>query len=147
MASVLRVPPSRLLACGAILGLLACDDAAPSSSAAHQASLQSAAAGAPAASAPPSPDRQRAPGQDPCKVVCERSQALGCVKTAECAQTCAASRDIEVCTREMAAVLECITAHPIERWECGEEGLASIKSGYCDPEQATFMSCLGRKVP
>jgi len=85
-----------------------------------------------------------APGTDPCPTVCERSKELRCSAVAECSQRCAESRDLAACSSEMSAVLRCITREPVGHWECSEDGLASIKDGYCDGEQAAFMSCMAK---
>jgi hypothetical protein len=93
--------------------------------------------------APPRTRPGPSAGSNPCDVVCERTRVLGCPNIGECASSCAAMSEVRVCASEMAAVLQCVTREPVEHWECGAEGLASIRSGYCDPEQAAFLSCLG----
>lgn len=55
---------------------------------------------------------------------------------------CAAANDGAVCPAEMSKLMTCALKHPAERWECSDEGVASIRDGYCDKEQEAFMNCV-----
>jgi hypothetical protein len=123
---------------------VACNKPAPSPSNSDpppqaSASTPSATPEPPTAAAKPA---TKTPGADPCVTVCERSKALKCRAVAECARRCAESRNLAACNSEMSAVLQCIIREPAGHWECSEDGLASIKDGYCDAEQAAFMACV-----
>ena len=145
--SMLLPPAREFYALGPFLlaWFVACNKPAPSPSNSDpppQASASTRSAmpePSPAAAATPA---TKAPGVDPCVTVCERSKELKCRAVAECPQRCAESRNVAACNSEMSAVLQCVIREPVGHWECGEDGLASIKDGYCDAEQAAFMACV-----
>jgi hypothetical protein len=114
-------------------------------------SAPSAATLAPAPSAAqPSEKESAATGSaagEPCKVVCSRSRELGCPNQQGCEKACAEMLSMPVCKDELVASLRCFGTHPASGWECGEDGLASIKDGLCNPEQARFVACFEAMAP
>jgi hypothetical protein len=87
------------------------------------------------------------PGSTPCAVVCDRSRELGCLKQTDCASACAEMLAVPICNSELVAALRCFGKHPASGWECGDNGLASIKVGLCDAEQERFVRCFESTAP
>ncbi len=46
------------------------------------------------------------------------------------------------CANEMRRFVVCAADHPAGDFECDEEGLPSVKAGYCETEQAAAASCV-----
>jgi hypothetical protein len=46
-----------------------------------------------------------------------------------------------LCHRETVAALRCFVHQPLPAWECGEDGVASMREGYCDAEQRRAVEC------
>ncbi|MET0794650.1 MAG: hypothetical protein ABW061_24225 [Polyangiaceae bacterium] len=84
---------------------------------------------------------------DPCSVMCDHSRALHCNDVARCAENCAELVKQPLCKSELERALHCIVAEPRQHWECSEDGLAAIKVGFCDPEQAAYAACMERSAP
>jgi len=78
---------------------------------------------------------------DPCGPICERTRGLACKNGAACADNCRQLAAVGVCKDEMVSVLGCFAREPIAHWECDENGVPSIKEGFCDAEQARFVAC------
>jgi hypothetical protein len=119
----------------------------------------SAPAAQPAASAPPAPPpspsgpapspppRAAPPGEDPCPTICAKTKPLKCKRASACPDVCREMRNIEACGAEMAVVLSCFARQPLSSWECGQDGDATIKDGFCDKPQAVFTSCVEHGGP
>jgi hypothetical protein len=51
------------------------------------------------------------------------------------------------CSKELAAFQACLVKEPTAHWECEEEtGVAQIRSGYCEAEQALAGTCMEGKM-
>jgi hypothetical protein len=46
----------------------------------------------------------------------------------------------------MSSFYKCLVREPVEHWECGADGVAAIKVGFCDAEQEKAVSCMEAKV-
>jgi hypothetical protein len=46
------------------------------------------------------------------------------------------------CSDQMSKFLRCLVSEPVERWECGEDGVAAIREGFCDKEQEQAVGCM-----
>jgi hypothetical protein len=79
-----------------------------------------------------------------CEGICEISHRLKCKNAGECTSSCIAMGSLEPCTAATAAFYRCLRGHPAEHWECSSEGIASVKDGYCDAEQARAAACLAK---
>ena len=99
------------------------------------------AAPAPAAAPVTQPRAGAAGVGDPCGPICERTRGLACKNGAACADNCRQLAAVGVCKDEMVSVLGCFAREPIAHWECDENGVPSIKEGFCDAEQARFVAC------
>jgi hypothetical protein len=102
---------------------------------------------APAAEAPPSAPAGKLRADSPCAAICARSTELRCSRASECEAVCAASMADELCVAEMAAATACMLKEPAKNWECNEEGVASIKDGFCMEQQGQAATCLTGKLP
>lgn len=40
----------------------------------------------------------------------------------------------------------CLEKQPTKNWECGEDGVAAIKPGFCDGEQGSAVHCMEAKI-
>lgn len=99
-------------------------------------------------------DQTKAPSQggkanveapaDACAVMCRHSRRLGCAGLSHCGESCSRLVALTDCAMEMAAALGCFTKEGDDHWECGEDGLAAIRDGYCEREQAAYVACLQR---
>jgi hypothetical protein len=104
--------------------------------AAHGAEASNAAASAAAPSAPAAP-----PGA--CAALCEQTLALKCGKNAsDCQAACAPMLTVSPCGAEMNAVLACMVHEPTSHWQCGDDGMAELRDGFCDSAQAAFARCM-----
>lgn len=129
---------------GAFCGLGACknsvDDQAGTKPAA--AAVEAAPPTLPSATPTAAP---AAAGADPCISACQRSRDLKCPDAARCEATCVALRDSEPCGNEMRAALRCFAAQPVASWECGEDGMAAIREGFCGDQQQQVVTCLSNQ--
>ena len=83
---------------------------------------------------------------EPCVVLCDRSRELGCKKQQECPALCRQMLDDGSCKAELTSAFRCFAREPASNWECGEEGIASIKDGYCDAQQARYFGCMAKTM-
>lgn len=139
---------------GAVLGACGRKDAAQSAGidaavAASAAAPASQRAGAPkpesagrSANLVPIPaDTQRA-----CAGICERSRQLACKNASECMQNCMAMGALTPCTDSVTALFGCLLQQPVKNWECGEDGVAAIREGFCEAEQRKAVTCMEAKM-
>lgn len=98
------------------------------------------------ATAAPGPARSaRATGAaGVCEGLCATSRALGCSHADQCLAACAAMQAQELCSARMQIALACFARQPASAWECGEDGLPSLKEGACDAEQEAYVRCVER---
>jgi hypothetical protein len=50
------------------------------------------------------------------------------------------------CSLEMAGFYDCLVAEPLKHWECGDDGVAVIREGFCDAEQRKALQCMEAKM-
>jgi hypothetical protein len=81
-----------------------------------------------------------------CVNICQRSQDLACPKAAECQPHCIGMGSLTPCSKEIMALYRCLVDQPVKNWECGSDGVAAIRPGFCDPEQAEVVQCMERKM-
>ncbi|MFT3922203.1 MAG: hypothetical protein QM778_06690 [Myxococcales bacterium] len=150
----------RMLALAMLLvpSILACDPPAPSN---PLLAAEGIGSGHPAAAKPaPTPgvdaSAQEAPrpapagklrADSPCAAICTRSTELACAKASTCEAVCKASMTEGLCDAEMRAATACMLREPAANWECTEQGLAAIKSGFCEAEQAKVVHCVMAPPP
>jgi hypothetical protein len=79
---------------------------------------------------------------DPCVSACAHSRELRCSGAEQCETTCARLRDSDPCGAEMRAALGCFAAEPATSWECGDDGMAAIREGFCVAAQQRVVDCL-----
>ena len=79
---------------------------------------------------------------DLCVDICELTKPLRCSAQSQCVPDCHEMRSGEHCRAQMDAFVACLVRHPVDRWECVEDGTASIKEGFCDPEQEAYILCV-----
>lgn len=48
------------------------------------------------------------------------------------------------CADQLGVALRCFVAQPTASFECGDNGVASVKDGICDSEQAGYVGCLAK---
>jgi len=77
-----------------------------------------------------------------CDEICSRSRELHCAGQARCPQGCVEMAAIPGCEPPFAALYTCLTAEPVAHWECSEDGVAAIRDGYCEKQQAAAASCV-----
>lgn len=101
---------------------------------------------APSAAPPaPAPEPSAKPaGSDPCPELCSRSRELGCSNAERCADGCREMLAEKTCSDSLRLALRCFAAQPAAHWECGDNGMAAVKDGYCSAEQARYVQCIGR---
>jgi len=136
------------VACACIaLGCKGTDSAASPPTPARPEALPQKTAPAPAApeEAQAEPEEATQPASanpDPCVGICARSASLKCGAGADCLQRCALLQAEPVCAAELQALSACAVQQPEGHWECTEQGLASVKTGYCKSEQAALARCM-----
>lgn len=80
---------------------------------------------------------------DACSRICDVSKAKGCqVSRAICLSACQEMSTDERCRKQMLAALDCMAALPPDAWDCGDVGFPELKSGHCEGEQRTMVTCL-----
>lgn len=92
-------------------------------------------------------DRQTANAvEQSCKGICERSTTLKCVHAEECMKNCIGMGVGTPCSEQFSALYACFLREPVAHWECGEDGVAAIREGYCEKEQERAVSCMEAKA-
>ncbi len=76
-----------------------------------------------------------------CRAGCEHVKALNCKAKTGCETACVESFSLPVCGKEFEAFLLCSGKQPLTNWECNEGGVAALKDGPCDAEQAAIIKC------
>jgi hypothetical protein len=59
---------------------------------------------------------------------------------------CLGMASLTPCSSEISRFYDCLVAQPIQHWECGSEGVAQIRDGYCDTEQQQAVGCMEAKM-
>jgi hypothetical protein len=126
------------------------DPSAAQSSEARAAPSAAIPQTAPGASYGPAPaviDRQTAVGiEQSCKGICEHSNTLKCARAADCMKNCLGMGIGTPCSESFAALYACLQREPPAHWECGEDGIAAIREGYCEKEQERTVICMEAKA-
>jgi hypothetical protein len=81
-----------------------------------------------------------------CRAMCDRSRLLNCESTAKCMPNCLAMGSITPCTTEILGMFSCMTGEPEQNWQCGADGVAAIRSGFCDKEQGIVVACMEARM-
>jgi len=53
---------------------------------------------------------------------------------------------VTACSQQISALFPCLLKEPSQHWECDESGLAAIRDGYCDKEQAVAVACMEKQM-
>jgi hypothetical protein len=77
-----------------------------------------------------------------CREICDRSRRLKCENASECMPNCLAMGSITPCTEKMTAFFRCLVGQPVQNWECSPDGVAAIRPGFCESEQANAVACM-----
>jgi hypothetical protein len=48
---------------------------------------------------------------------------------------------LRACATPIENFVSCLAQQPLGHWECDEDGLAAIRDGYCEKEQAAIVAC------
>ncbi len=153
-----RLPIALLTACLVLGGVAGCKEkhanadtagspeSAPAASPAS-APIHAAVAAPPAAPAPPavSPESARAIERS-CAKICAHSTALRCAHPEDCTPNCLAMAIGTPCADEFAGLYRCLEGEPVGHWECAEDGVAAVREGYCEREQAAAVGCMEAKA-
>jgi hypothetical protein len=92
-------------------------------------------------------DRQTASAiEQSCKGICERSHTLKCAHAEDCMKSCIGMGIGTPCSEPFAALYACLQREPPAHWECGEDGVAAIREGYCEKEQERTVDCMEAKA-
>jgi hypothetical protein len=92
-------------------------------------------------------DRQTAGAvEQSCKGICERSQVLKCAHAEDCMKSCIGMGIGTPCSESFAVLYACLQREPVAHWECGEDGIAAIRDGYCEKEQERAVDCMEAKA-
>lgn len=142
-ALVSFVMVSLLLAAGCKNREAPAPPAPPAAVVSPQAPVQAPVA-APVASAPVAAAQAQA--ADPCPAICARTAPLACAQGGQCLQGCASMRDDRTCPTQMRAFFTCLLTQPVTHFECDSRGMAALKDGHCDKEQAAIGECLQKAL-
>jgi hypothetical protein len=53
---------------------------------------------------------------------------------------------LKACSSAFGRMYACLVKEPIAHWECGEDGIAAIRDGFCDAEQSDASRCLSEQT-
>jgi hypothetical protein len=81
-----------------------------------------------------------------CSEICRRSQELRCKNAHECEPNCRAMAALKPCRESVSALFGCLVRQPLTNWECAEDGVAAIREGFCEAEQARAVGCMEDKL-
>jgi hypothetical protein len=82
-----------------------------------------------------------------CTDICERSRTLKCKGSADdCMKSCIGMAIGTPCRDAFTALYACFGREPAEHWECGEDGIAAIREGFCEKEQERTVTCMEEKA-
>lgn len=81
-------------------------------------------------------------GQGTCEKMCSATRALHCGSVSACLSGCEEMASQGFCSQEMQAFIGCAVSLPVADWECGGDGVATVKDGRCSMEQSAFMQCV-----
>jgi hypothetical protein len=124
------------------------DESNAMSTTAQAASAAAPSAGAPPAASAANPAPVAARVEVPtslersCREICDRSRRLKCENTAECMPNCLAMGSLTPCTDKMTVFFHCLVEQPLQNWECSPDGVAAVRPGFCENEQASAVGCM-----
>ena len=81
-----------------------------------------------------------------CREICDRSRVLQCSNLAKCMPNCLAMGSLTPCSGPMQAFFQCLRKQPAANWQCAPDGVAAIRDGFCDTEQAETVRCMQDKM-
>lgn len=81
-----------------------------------------------------------------CETICSHSFALKCAHANDCAVNCLGMATLTPCSAEFVQLYSCLVKEPRAHWECGEDGVASIRVGYCEQQQGAAVGCMEKKL-
>jgi len=81
-----------------------------------------------------------------CRQICGRSVELKCSHANECEPNCVATASATPCAAAFSTFYDCLVKQPVKNFECDEDGVASVREGFCDAEQATALRCMEAKM-
>jgi hypothetical protein len=82
-----------------------------------------------------------------CRDICQNSRRLNCKHADECPTNCFGMGSIPSCQAQFAAFYRCLVAQPSQNWRCDDDGVASIREGFCDREQQQAIECVEAHPP
>lgn len=82
-----------------------------------------------------------------CRDICQHSRRLNCIHADECATNCFGMGSVPSCQTQFAAFYRCLVGQPNQNWRCDEDGMASIREGFCDREQQRAVECVEAHPP
>jgi len=85
--------------------------------------------------------------REQCAAICELSRQLRCKSPAQCLPNCLAMASATPCGQQINEFYTCLVGQPPARWQCdSESGVAQIREGFCEKEQAQTVSCMEAKM-
>lgn len=81
-----------------------------------------------------------------CGKICDRSRELKCPHSDQCLAGCLSVASFLQCSDAFAALYTCLSLEPLNHWECADDGVAAIRDGFCEPEQAAASGCLEQNL-
>jgi hypothetical protein len=81
-----------------------------------------------------------------CREICDRSRVLQCSNLSKCMPNCLGMGSLTPCSEPMQAFFQCLRKQPVANWQCAPEGVAAIRDGFCDKEQAETVQCMQAKM-
>jgi hypothetical protein len=81
-----------------------------------------------------------------CDSICAHSRELKCVHTSQCFANCVGMATLTPCGDEISTFYRCLVKQPTARWQCDEDGVAAIRDGFCNDEQARVVGCMQQKA-
>src|SRR5439155_863841 len=102
------------------------------------------AADKPAREAPSAAQPKAAvPDENACIAMCDKVSSLKCSTMAECIKGCGEMRTaMTACSKGLDSFMLCLVQQPVGNFECNDEGVPSVKDGFCDAQQQALASCL-----
>jgi len=81
-----------------------------------------------------------------CVDICDRSRQLKCKHAEQCMSNCLGMASTMPCGPFFMGFYQCLRQEPLPHWECSNEGIAVIREGFCDQEQARAVRCMEEKM-
>jgi hypothetical protein len=81
-----------------------------------------------------------------CRQICRRSVELHCSHANECEPNCVAAASETPCSQAFSTFYDCLTRQPLQNFQCDEDGVAAVREGVCDQEQAATLRCVEAKM-